>query len=149
MMRHVRLRLYFLQSVSVEPADAIFPRHLSAPSFRAIFPRHLSALISSLLCLAAASSCLADDPPASGHLSLYVNGTLQGSADCPSSWKATGHTQIGHGLFDGKPVDFVNGLLGDVRVYDRALSAAQIQALYAQGPQTQWQLDHTAGAAQG
>lgn len=117
-----------------------------------ILSRHPFALISCLLlCLSCAASCRADDPtpPVSGHLSLYINGTLQGSADCPSAWKATGHTQLGHGLFDGKPVDFVNGLLGDVRVYDRALSAAQIQALYAQGPQTQWQLDHTAGAAQG
>jgi len=117
-----------------------------------ILSRHPFALISCLLlCLSCAASCRADDPtpPVSGHLSLYINGTLQGSADCPSAWKATGHTQLGHGLFDGKPVDFVTGLLGDVRVYDRALPAAQIKALSAQGPQTQWHLDHTANAAQG
>ncbi len=40
----------------------------------------------------------------------------------------------------------MTGLLGDVRVYDKALSAAQIKALFAAGPQTEWRLDHTQGA---
>lgn len=89
--------------------------------------------------------CRADNsqPSVTGQLSLYVNGALQASADCPSAWKATGHTEIGRGLFDGNPTDFVHGLLGDVRVYDRALTAAQIKSLYAQGPQAVWQFDHT------
>jgi len=121
-----------------------FAPTLSRPHFRAI----PFALISCLLfCFACASSCLADDPtpPVTGQISLYVNGALQATTDCPSVWKATGHTVLGRGLFGGKPTDFVHGLLGDVRVYDRALTAAQIKTLYAQGPQADWQFDQTQG----
>jgi len=116
------------------------------PSFRV----HTLALISCLFfCLSCAASCLSDDsaPPVTGQISLYVNGALQATTNCPSAWKATGHTVIGRGLFGGKPTDFVHGLLGDVRVYDRALTAAQIKALYAQGPQGNWQFDNTQGGA--
>ncbi len=116
------------------------------PSFRV----HTFALISCLFfCLSCAASCLSDDsaPPVTGQISLYVNGALQATTNCPSAWKATGHTVIGRGLFGGKPTDFVHGLLGDVRVYDRALTAAQIKALYAQGPQGNWQFDNTQGGA--
>jgi len=72
---------------------------------------------------------------------------LQATTDCPNAWKATGHTVLGRGLFGGKPADFVHGLLGDVRVYDRALTAAQIKTLYTQGPQAGWQFDQTPGGA--
>ncbi len=115
-----------------------------------ILSRHPFALISCFLCLFCAASCLADDPtpPVTGQISLYVNGALQATTDCPNAWKATGHTVLGRGLFGGKPTDFVHGLLGDVHVYDRALSAAQIKALSTQGPQTQWHLDHTGSGAQ-
>ncbi len=95
------------------------------------------------------SFCRAGEPQPSvtGRLSLYINGVLQASVDCPSAWKASGHTEVGRGLFGGNPTDYVHGLLGDVRVYDRALTAAQIKSLYTQGPQATWQFDHTRGGA--
>ena len=127
----------------------LFAPFFSRPSFRALLFAPISCLALCLTALLSCTSfCLADDPalPVTGHLSLYVNGTLQGTAECPSAWKAAGHTQLGRGQFGGQPTDFVTGLLGDARVYDNALSAAQIKALFASGPQTDWRLDHTQGA---
>jgi len=121
--------------------------------FSLVAPASIWLLIITFSILLFSTSALsqADDshPPVTGQLSLYVNGALQASTQCPSAWQATGHTQLGRGLFGGNPTDFVTGLLGDARVYDRALSAAQIKTLYSQGPQTEWQLDHKAGGAQG
>ena len=54
-----------------------------------------------------------------------------------------GHSQIGRGLFDGKPVDFFHGRIADARAYRWALTSAEILALYSQGPSTHWQFDQS------
>ncbi len=62
-------------------------------------------------------------------LSLYVNGDLQETVPCKSAWSATGHTAIGRGKYGGNPVDFVDGTLDDVALYDTALSASDLKKL--------------------
>jgi alpha-L-arabinofuranosidase len=62
-------------------------------------------------------------------LSLYVNGSLQETVPFTSPWRATGHTVIGRGKFGGSPVDFVGGQIDDVRLYQSAVSAADIRAV--------------------
>ena len=62
-------------------------------------------------------------------LSLYVNGALQQTVSYTTAWKATGHTEVGRGKYSGGPVDFVNGKIDDVRVYNAALPAATINAI--------------------
>ncbi|MEU9399231.1 LamG-like jellyroll fold domain-containing protein [Streptomyces sp. NPDC048242] len=61
-----------------------------------------------------------------GLLSLYVNGTLQGTVARPNVWSATGSLQIGRALYAGSQTDYWNGSLGDVAVFRSALSAAQV-----------------------
>jgi hypothetical protein len=64
-------------------------------------------------------------------MSLYVDGHLQQTVPCPSGWEAKGDTAIGRGVYNGKNVDFVYGLLDDARIYNVALKADQIEALTA------------------
>ncbi len=62
-------------------------------------------------------------------ISLYVNGALQQTVPYTAAWQATGHTEIGRGEYNGGPVDFVNGQIDDVRVYNAALAAPVINAI--------------------
>jgi prepilin-type N-terminal cleavage/methylation domain-containing protein len=67
---------------------------------------------------------------ASTNWSIYKNGTLQSTSTCSNMNTSGASLVIGKypaGLY------FWNGLIDDVRVYNRALSAAQIAALYAGG----------------
>jgi hypothetical protein len=67
------------------------------------------------------------------QLRLYVDGQLAGTvAYCPGN-AATGHTVIGRGQYNGGPVDFWGGRIDQAHVYDRALSADEIGALYGSG----------------
>jgi hypothetical protein len=40
---------------------------------------------------------------------------------------------IGRGQYGGNPVDFLKGAVDQVHIYDRALSDADVAALYASG----------------
>jgi hypothetical protein len=64
-----------------------------------------------------------------GQLSLYVNGSLQGTASFAGKWNATGHTIVGAGKWTGARAEYWNGQIDDVRIYNRALRAEEIQAL--------------------
>ncbi|MFG2472290.1 LamG-like jellyroll fold domain-containing protein [Streptomyces canus] len=64
-------------------------------------------------------------------ISLYVNGTLQGSTSYTSPWTARGATLIGAGSYNQGPVDFTNGQIDDVHFYNRVLSSSEIQTLAA------------------
>jgi alpha-L-arabinofuranosidase len=57
---------------------------------------------------------------------LYVDGVLVDTVYNVVSGPATGPTGIGRGKFAGNPVDFVNGAVDDVRLYQAALSAAEV-----------------------
>jgi hypothetical protein len=61
-------------------------------------------------------------------LSIYVNGVLEASINSKIQMNNSGSVlQIG--ASDNKN-DFFNGLIDDVRIYSRALSPAEIQAIY-------------------
>jgi len=66
-------------------------------------------------------------------IALYINGTLQQSVSFTSPWQATGNTLVGRGKFSGNPVDFVNGVIDNARIYNTALTAAQVSTLYSSG----------------
>ena len=63
-------------------------------------------------------------------LSVFVNGELQAREQAPPANRATGNTAFGRAKFGGNYVDFVNGSIDDIRVYDIALQPADIMALY-------------------
>ena len=68
------------------------------------------------------------------RLLLYTNGALAANVVYSGTvWSGAGNTAIGRGKYNGGNVDFVNGQIDDVRLYQSALSAGQIQSLYAQG----------------
>jgi hypothetical protein len=63
-------------------------------------------------------------------ISLYVNGVLQGTASYSTPWTGVlGTTAIGAGEWALSPVDFVNGTIDDVHLYNRTLTSAQISTL--------------------
>jgi len=69
-----------------------------------------------------------------GELRLYVDGELAGTTSaCLSDATPTGTTVIGRGKFGGNPVDYLDGTVDQVHLYDRALSATEIRALYESG----------------
>ncbi|MBE8520812.1 glycoside hydrolase family 2 [Amycolatopsis sp. H6(2020)] len=70
---------------------------------------------------------------ASGTLKLYVDGQLAATKSVCLGDASTGHTVIGRGKYGGGPVDFLNGAVDQVHVYDRALSDADVSALYSSG----------------
>lgn len=60
----------------------------------------------------------------------YLNGTLLGTTSYPYI-NAVATTHLNFGGNSGSPVQTFNGYLDDVRIYSRALSAAEVKALYA------------------
>ncbi|MEU2286011.1 LamG-like jellyroll fold domain-containing protein [Streptomyces sp. NPDC013178] len=69
-----------------------------------------------------------------GSMKLYVNGAQDGSATDTSPWTGTGPLTIGGTKTAGGTVaDVVNGEVGDVQVYQRALSASEVTSLYGKG----------------
>ncbi|MFF1609027.1 LamG-like jellyroll fold domain-containing protein [Amycolatopsis sp. NPDC058278] len=70
---------------------------------------------------------------ASGTLKLYVDGQLAATKSVCLGEASTGHTVIGRGKYGGGPVDYLNGAVDQVHVYDRALSDADVSALYSSG----------------
>jgi hypothetical protein len=81
---------------------------------------------------------------ASDSVKIFVNGKLDGTGT---------HTSVGNlggGVtFDigGRATAFFNGVMDDVRVYNRALSPVEVQDLYqyAPGPVGHWKLDENTG----
>ncbi len=64
-------------------------------------------------------------------MSLYVDGSLSGTASFSTPWAAVGQTEIGRGLWGGLNVDQTTGDVDQVYYYDRALSATEVSELYA------------------
>ncbi|MGI5502841.1 LamG domain-containing protein [Lentzea sp. CA-135723] len=69
------------------------------------------------------------DAPAR-KMSLYVNGELAGTANRRfSDWHAEGPLRIGQTYWGGStPTDHWPGMIDEVRLYDRALTATEVQA---------------------
>ena len=66
-------------------------------------------------------------------ISLYVNGTLQQTQSFVPNWSAGGALAVGRSLYGGNHVDFVSGLIDDVRTYSGVLTAGQVAALAGPG----------------
>lgn len=64
-------------------------------------------------------------------LKLFVNGVLQSSVSGPAPAPASSPLTIGD--YGAGSADYFNGVIDDVRLYSRALSAQEIQLLYAMG----------------
>ncbi len=64
-------------------------------------------------------------------LRLYVNGDLVGQSDVCGGTTPSGPLTIGRGQWSGNPVDYWAGTIDDVRVFDRALSDAEVAQVYA------------------
>jgi hypothetical protein len=67
---------------------------------------------------------------ADNQLRLYVNGVLQGTATDPSPFAATGDLAIGRAQFDGQPTDWFQGATGEIKVYNVALTTAQVGKIW-------------------
>jgi hypothetical protein len=69
-----------------------------------------------------------------GELRLYVDGALAGTASaCLPQAAPTGNALIGRGKYGGNPVDYLDGTVDQVHLYDRALSGDEIKQLYDSG----------------
>jgi hypothetical protein len=64
------------------------------------------------------------------QLRLYVNGVLQGTATDPSPFAATGDLAIGRAQFGGQPTDWFQGATGEIKVYNVALTTAQVGKIW-------------------
>jgi hypothetical protein len=70
-----------------------------------------------------------------GELRLYVDGELAGTQSaCMPQAGPTGNTVIGRGRFGGNPVDYLDGTVHDVHLFDRALTPAEIKQLATPAP---------------
>jgi len=65
----------------------------------------------------------------SDELLLYVNGQLQGASTDPTPYATHGSLVFGRSMTGGFDLAWIPGTLGDIRVYDKALTNAQIQAI--------------------
>lgn len=68
-----------------------------------------------------------------GTLELFVDGKQVDSKNACSAGESSGNTVIGRGQYGGQNVDFLRGDVDDVRIYDRALSDAEIAELASAG----------------
>lgn len=68
-----------------------------------------------------------------GTLTLYVDGERAGTARACFGDESSGNTVIGRAKYGGQPVDFWDGAIDQVHVYDRALSAGEVAELYRSG----------------
>ena len=62
-------------------------------------------------------------------MKIYVNGLLEASSEHKGIFKKT-DIVIGNARVGSKPEWNMNGLIDNVRIYNRALSAEEVKALY-------------------
>jgi hypothetical protein len=67
--------------------------------------------------------------------SIYINGILNGSNPTTGGVPTGGNsfTSIGEAGYGGPPYQPFSGLISNVRIYNRALTAAQVAAMYNGG----------------
>ncbi len=71
---------------------------------------------------------------ANGELRLYVDGELAATKSaCSLDATSTGNTVIGRAKFGGNSVDYLDGTVDQVHLFDRALGAEEVRALYESG----------------
>ncbi|MEV0274754.1 LamG-like jellyroll fold domain-containing protein, partial [Hamadaea sp. NPDC050747] len=70
---------------------------------------------------------------ANGQMTLYANGTAQGTATDTTPIAANGPLVIGRERYNGANDLPFNGSIGNVQVYQRVLTAAEVSTLYGNG----------------
>jgi hypothetical protein len=65
----------------------------------------------------------------SQNLQLYVNGQLQNTVPFTEEWKATGAFALGRDLWEGRKTTYFAGDVDDVKVWNRAVPAGEIQRI--------------------
>lgn len=73
------------------------------------------------------------DDLAAHQAELYVNGILQAEVPVAGTWAATGHTAVGRGFYNHAQVDWVNGDIDDVQLFQQALTGNQVCGLDTTG----------------
>ncbi|MFD7288271.1 LamG-like jellyroll fold domain-containing protein [Streptomyces sp. NPDC059863] len=81
------------------------------------------------------------------QLTLYVNGVVAGQASVSETWYAGGPVQIGAGSYEGQPGSFFPGQIDEVKLFDRPISAGEVQQLFKQSPvvKGRWNFEETTG----
>ncbi|WP_026315995.1 signal peptidase I [Actinokineospora enzanensis] len=77
---------------------------------------------------------------AAGQMRLYVNGALEGSASRSGGWNAYGLISIGRGYRSGAGAEYWPGYVDEVALYNRVLSASDIEDAYTR-PSLDWQFN--------
>lgn len=63
------------------------------------------------------------------ELRLYVDGSLVDTVPYSSGFTTSGDTVLGRALWNGDPVDYFEGMIDDVRLFDRVLGPGEISDL--------------------
>ncbi|GAA4716018.1 LamG domain-containing protein [Phytohabitans rumicis] len=82
------------------------------------------------------------------QMRLYVNGSLEAGATLARGFNATGSLRIGRAQWNGLSVDWFNGDIDDVRVWQRVIDPREIAAL-ATAEVGRWTLDSTVADTSG
>jgi hypothetical protein len=109
--------------------SSAFYLQYSAPDKRWSFARKARALSSAAPALRTWTHLVGVYQARSGQLTLYLNGTQQGTAHSPSPVASTGPLVIGRAEFHGKNTDWFPGQINDVKVFTTALTDDQIKKL--------------------
>ena len=64
------------------------------------------------------------------QLRLYVNGKQAGATTYTTAWDARRGLQLGAGIYSGVHKSFFPGTIDDLRIFDRAVGAAEAGRLY-------------------
>ncbi|MFI1018162.1 LamG-like jellyroll fold domain-containing protein [Streptomyces sp. NPDC020965] len=82
------------------------------------------------------------------ELTFYFNGRKAGSTALRSDWYAGGPVQIGAGQYGGQPGSFFPGRIDDVRLFDRPVSAGEVQQMFRQRPlvKARWTFEQSSGS---
>ncbi|GAA2996056.1 signal peptidase I [Actinokineospora diospyrosa] len=75
-----------------------------------------------------------------GQMKIYLNGTLEGTTSRGGGWNGTGQLSIGRGFSGGAGVQYWPGRVDEVQLYNRVLTAAEIDDIYTR-PSLDWQYD--------
>ncbi|MGV9599530.1 LamG-like jellyroll fold domain-containing protein [Streptosporangium sandarakinum] len=78
---------------------------------------------------------------------LYVNGVEGVPGDMGAAWASGNAFQIGRGLYAGKFADYTPGIVDDVRVFDRVVTADEVHDLFTIKPlvESKWHLNSASG----
>ncbi|NUT48457.1 MAG: LamG domain-containing protein [Saccharothrix sp.] len=68
-----------------------------------------------------------------GKIRLFVNGRLESETSFTTPWSANGTFAVGRGLWNGVQGDFFPGVVDELRVYNRAVTAEDAHGLWNRG----------------